>query len=143
MRKDLVGFDRFMDGPFNLVKEFDKDFGRLFESLYSQRGVKNFGALCDIEEKENSFVVTLDVPGVLKKDIAIEVQDGRLTVSGERREENEGATYRERAFGKFSRTLHLGNGINQDGIDAKYDNGVLTITVPKSQEKIAKKIQIS
>ncbi|THU94050.1 small heat shock protein [Dendrothele bispora CBS 962.96] len=101
------------------------------------------------EDKEQNIVtVSFELPGLKKEDVDIDVQDGRLTVSGETKSseehEKDGYAIRERRFGKFSRTLTLPKGVKDDTIKASMENGVLTVTFPKNTPEAApKKITIS
>ncbi|KAK1220635.1 hypothetical protein PQX77_016586 [Marasmius sp. AFHP31] len=87
-------------------------------------------------------------PGLKKEDVQIDVRDGRLTIAGETKiseeHNNDGYAVRERRFGKFSRTLRLPQGVNEDEIKAGLENGVLTVSFPKAGKEAApKKITIS
>lgn len=102
---------------------------------------------CDVTENEEGYVLTLDVPGLKREDINIEVTGRQLTVSGERkREENverESFHRVERSYGKFYRTFELPEGTNCEVIDASYENGVLKIAVPRVEASKPKKVQIT
>lgn len=89
----------------------------------------------DITETDNAVVLRGDVPGVLQEDIEVRVEDGVLTVRGERKraEKVNGFARSERLFGKFERTFRLGDSLDADGIKASYANGVLELTLPKRE----------
>lgn len=89
----------------------------------------------DITETDNAVVLRGDVPGVLQEDIEVRVEDGILTVRGERKraEKVNGFARSERLFGKFERTFRLGDSLDADGIKASYANGVLELTLPKRE----------
>jgi HSP20 family protein len=91
----------------------------------------------NISETDKEYRLTADVPGVPKEDIKIEVKDGVLTISGEKkeekREENEKFHTYERIFGSFSRSVRLPEGVKPENITAKFTNGVLEITFPKPE----------
>jgi HSP20 family protein len=93
---------------------------------------------CDIEDQEEQYLIKLDVPGMSKDDLKIEIRNHQLVVSGERKEEHEEseADYemRERFYGKFERAFDLSDAVNEDEIEANYENGVLMIQVPKAAE---------
>lgn len=99
---------------------------------------------CDIYEKDNTYHVEMDLPGFKKDDIKIELNNGNLTISAEKSNDNEEKDEdkkyirRERTYGKFSRTFYLGD-VNEDAIDASFNNGTLTISIPKVDEDKAKK----
>ncbi len=101
----------------------------------------------DIRENEHAFIVEADLPGVDKKDIKVQVENNILTIRGERKqvtEEKEGNNYRsERLFGMFQRTFTLSERIKTDAIKADYNNGVLTLTLPKMEELKPKQIEIN
>lgn len=101
----------------------------------------------DISETENSFEIEVALPGMSKDDIKVDLDKGRLTISGERTfesEENNKNYHRlESGFGLFSRSFQLPDSIDEESIEAKYENGVLDITISKSEEKVKKQIKIS
>ena len=98
---------------------------------------------CDIYEKDGIFNIEVDVPGFNKDNINIECKDGYLTINAERdleeASENKNYIRKERSYGKYTRTFYLGD-INEEGIEARYNNGTLCITVPKEEKKDTKKI---
>jgi HSP20 family protein len=87
-----------------------------------------------------------DLPGLSEEDVAIEVRDSTLRISGERkseREQKERGWYRmERSFGRFSRSLTLPEGVDADAIAAKFDKGVLEVRIPKPEERQPRRIEI-
>ncbi len=127
-------------------------FDRMLEDFFSPdtrffgEPVTSLMPLMNIEETKDVYRISIEVPGMEKDDIDIEVKDNVLTISGEKKEEvkSEDSTFyrRERRFGKFSRSISLPNDINVDGIDAEYKNGVLTLTLPKTEEAKPKKITV-
>ncbi len=100
------------------------------------------GMKCDIYEKDNTYFVELDLPGYKKEDIKIECNKGNLIISCEKQQEEKDETKkyirRERSYGKYSRSLYLGD-IDQNNINAEFNNGTLTITIPKIDEEKNKK----
>ena len=101
----------------------------------------------DLYDEPNRFLVTVEVPGVTKEGISISLQEGVLTVSGERKPEREsqpGATFgSERVFGKFQRSVSLPAAVDGANVSATYQDGVLLVTLPKAEEAKPKKIQIN
>ena len=101
---------------------------------------------CDIAETENSFVLTFDAPGLKREDINIEVTGRQLSISGERKCEEElqqGNSHRvERSFGKFQRVFDLPAGTNTEAVEASYENGVLKVAVPKAEAVKTRKVAI-
>jgi HSP20 family protein len=88
----------------------------------------------------------LEVPGVEMKDIDISLADGRLTIKGEKKHEEEikeeDYYHSERSYGSFHRTLSVPRGIEEGKISATYDSGVLEVSLPKVEEKQAQKVEI-
>jgi HSP20 family protein len=101
----------------------------------------------DVVETEEGYEVKAEVPGIRKEDIRISFEGGLLTLKGEKMRESEEKvknTHRvERAFGRFERSFRLPDGIKADAIKAKYDNGVLTIFIPKVEEAKPKEIAVT
>lgn len=101
----------------------------------------------DVFEDEDKVCVQLEVPGMKKEDFDIALQDEVLTVSGERKadtEHREGESFRsERIFGSFSRSITLPSPVKDDQVTASYQDGILTVTLPKAEEAKPKKIQVS
>lgn len=102
-----------------------------------------FEPTSEIEETETHFLMHVDLPGVPKKDIAISFEDGRLTVSGERKLERKTKTMSERSYGKFVRSFSLPTDVQAEKIEANYENGVLTVAVPKGEAVKPRQIKIS
>ncbi|KAJ7929334.1 HSP20-like chaperone [Mycena leptocephala] len=104
----------------------------------------------DLHEDPNANTVTatFELPGIKKEDVQIDVHNGRLSISAESKmsetHEREGYAIRERRFGKIARTLQLPQGVKETEVKAAMDNGILTVTFPKSTpEQAPKKIAIS
>ncbi len=91
---------------------------------------------CEIVEGEKAYLIALDIPGFRKEDIQLEVKDRQLLVSGERHEqarnENDRVLRQERRFGRFQRVFTLPANIAEDGVEASFTDGVLRVTLPKS-----------
>jgi HSP20 family protein len=100
----------------------------------------------DMIETEKTISLKLDLPGVSPKEIDVQVSGNQLIVSGERKEEREekGETFHrvERRTGRFSRSILLPCDVQDDGVDAKYQDGVLKITLPKTSEATTRHIEI-
>lgn len=134
----------------DLQREIDRVFGQFFPSRdrddesSSQQAV--WAPRTDLMETEDEYRIHLDVPGMSKEDLNINYQDNQLTVSGERQSDrtDEGEEYVrvERSFGHFYRSFTLPQTVNADDIHATYDNGVLTISVPKTEEVKPRQIEI-
>lgn len=134
----------------NLRREMDRLFDdlvpfRLFdEERESLTGVWN--PRCDIIETNNDFIVTVDLPGVKKEDVTVNYQDNQLTISGERttEETKEKRDYirKERTYGNFHRVFTLPQSVKAEKISASFKEGILTVTVPKSEESKPKQVKI-
>jgi HSP20 family protein len=100
----------------------------------------------DVWETENELVLSFDLPGIPEDQIAVEVDDNVLTVSGQRERTSEHSNDRfyrfERRFGTFSRSVTLPAGVSEEAIKANYADGVLEIRVPKPEEQKPKRIEI-
>ena len=105
-----------------------------------------FAAPLDVREDEGHYVVDADVPGFDKDDIEVTLEDGVLTISGERKHEEksdgENYHYSERRTGRFSRSLRFPDGVSEDGIEAALKDGVLTVKVAKPAEVQPRKIEV-
>ena len=100
----------------------------------------------DVNETEKEIILDVEVPGMKKGDIKVEVHDNTLTISGERKQEkkteNDETTRVERHYGKFERTFGLPETVLSEKINAAYKDGVLTITLPKTEKAIPKEIEV-
>ena len=100
----------------------------------------------NVYETDDAFELTLELPGMRKDDIDISIENNVLNISGERTttREEDGRIYHrvESRFGTFSRNLPLPNNVNEDKIEANYENGVLTVNIPKTEQRTAKKIDV-
>jgi HSP20 family protein len=99
----------------------------------------------NVEEKDGSYVFTMEMPGLTKVDVDVSLENDVLTVKGERtveKNESEGWLRREIRSSKFERSFSLGNEVDQESIKAKMENGVLTVTLPKRSDKIGRKVDV-
>lgn len=107
---------------------------------------ESFVPSIDISETDNQYLITAELPGMKKEDININIENRRLTISGERKfkEEEDNKTYHrvETHYGSFNRTFQLPGNINEESVSASYDNGLLNITVDKAEDKVRKRIEI-
>jgi HSP20 family protein len=126
---------------------FSRDVDRLFDAFFGgEREARRWVPQMDLVEAEDHFVLKADLPGLDDGDVSIEVQDGTLTISGERKAEHESRErgwYRiERSFGSFSRSLTLPDRVDPDGISANFDRGVLEVRIPKPEEHKPRRVEI-
>ncbi|HLQ67331.1 MAG TPA: Hsp20/alpha crystallin family protein [Candidatus Limnocylindrales bacterium] len=100
----------------------------------------------DVEESEAAYVVRAELPGMKLEDISITIEDNQLSIRGEKRrdEENKGTTYHrvERVYGVFERSFALGHLVDESRIEALYKNGVLELSIPKSEQAKAREIPV-
>ena len=145
MARHIVKWD-----PFKELASLREDMNRLFESFferYPKEKTEGFWSpSIDVEETENKFVVKAELPGMKKENIKVSLSSDTLTISGEkeRREEEKGKTYyrMERAYGKFQRTITLPAEIETDKAKVSYTDGILTLTLPKSEISKPREIPI-
>jgi HSP20 family protein len=101
----------------------------------------------DLVETEEAFVLKADLPGLTEADVNVELDNNVLTISGERKGEHEdhkAGYYRvERSYGSFRRSLTLPEGVDPETVKATFDKGVLEVTVPKPEQQVPRKVQIS
>jgi HSP20 family protein len=125
---------------------------RLFNNLFdtptgAAAATRRWIPAMDLAETKDAFVLRADLPGLRPEDVKIELENRVLSVSGERRAEHasEDAGYRrvERSFGAFRRTLTLPAGVDPATITAAFDNGVLTVTVPKPEQAKPHRVEIA
>lgn len=140
----LTRWDPFQE-MINLRSAVDRLFDTSFGPADHQQPT-SWGLALDVIEKEDEFLVKASVPGINPDDLDITFTDNILTIKGETKseeEKNEGAYHlRERRYGSFSRSITLGSKITADKIQADYDNGVLTLHLPKAEEVKPKRISI-
>jgi HSP20 family protein len=121
---------------------------RLFDAFFGgeAQSARRWVPPMDLVEAEDHFVLKADLPGLAEGDVSIEVQDGTLSISGERKAEHESRErgwYRiERSFGSFNRSLTLPDGVDAEGISAEFDRGVLEVRIPKPEERKPRRVAI-
>jgi HSP20 family protein len=123
------------------------DFDRLVSTLFDRnQTAQRWVPAMDLVEHDDHFLLRADLPGLTEDDVSIELNDGSLTVSGERQAEHdqrERGFYRlERQYGKFSRTLTLPDGIDAEQIKASFKDGVLEVWIPKPEQRKPRRIPI-
>jgi HSP20 family protein len=129
---------------------FQTDINRVFDAFFGGRtanGVtRRWVPAMDLAETDDHLVLKADLPGLDADDVEIEVQDGVLTVSGDRKTEHESSSngyHRvERSYGRFSRSLSLPQGIDAGQVQAEFDKGVLEVRIPKPAERKPHRVQI-
>jgi HSP20 family protein len=137
--------------PYRGVTTLQDQINRLFNDVFERKGedssLSAWAPAVDIYETEHELVVKADLPDVEAKDLDIRVENNILTIRGERKFEkkvNEDSYLRvERSYGSFARSFSLANTVNPEAIKADYQNGVLTVTIPKREEAKPKQIKVN
>ncbi len=126
--------------PFRQMRELEKSF----YNYPSNEGVSGFVPVVNTREEDSSFHIDVDLPGVKKDDIKVDLEKNVLTISGERKtkeEVKEEDYYKvETSFGKFSRSFTLPDNADVENIEAKSVDGVLELVIPKLDESRSKKV---
>ena len=143
--------------PWQPLREME-EMGRRFEDVFGRPFLPGIWRLfpseetvwapaIDVLEKEDKFLVKVELPGVKEEDVNVSVAGGTLTIEGEKRTESElknrGYCYRETSYGSFSRSITIPSTVDAGKIEANYDKGVLEISLPKAPEVKPKKITVA
>lgn len=131
--------DPFLSLHREVNRLFDDVFRSFGSGLPSLGGFSAFGGSwpsVEISDGEKEIKVTAEVPGLEEKDVEVLLNDGVLTLKGEKRSETEDKDkqFSERFYGRFERRIPLGYEVQEDKVDARFRNGVLTVTLPKSEK---------
>lgn len=162
--RDLIPWARQPDRTPSLWRDWDRDsspisslrreMDRLFDDFFRAPALGRFGELgamtgnwpsLDVQEKDNELVVTAEVPGMTDKDVELLLDNGMLTIRGEKKGERDERGYSERWYGRFERQIPLPSSVDENQCRADFQNGLLTIHLPKSREaeESRKKIPIN
>jgi HSP20 family protein len=148
--------------PFGLMTRMFEEMDRFFDELgfgrrllprprligerQGQRGMSALWApQIEVSEREGQLVVAVDLPGMRKDDVKVDLTDDALVIQGERQEQREGRGYSERTYGSFYRTIPLPEGVSTEGAQAKFQDGVLEVTIPmprREEQHKQKRLQI-
>jgi HSP20 family protein len=136
--------------PAQELDTLQMDLNRVFDGFFGRRtaneAARRWIPAMDLIETDDHLVLKADLPGLDRDDVEIEIKDGVLTVSGERKTEHErssnGYHRVERAVGRFSRSLSLPEGVDADQVQADFDKGVLEVRIPKPAERKPHRVQI-
>lgn len=131
----------------HLRDEMDDLFGRFFGEWGGNDVAKaQPGLPLDISEHDDKFEITAELPGVEPDNVDISVLDNQLVISGEKKREHktqeEGYYHSERTYGSFRRELALPRSVDAEKVEARFKNGVLTISLPKSEKEMPRKINV-
>ena len=141
----LVRYD-----PWNMFDQIRKEMDRALTREGDESGsvvTSDWTPAVDIREDDNGFTIVADIPGVDPKDIDVHMENGMLTIRGEResekKEEKEGYKRIERSYGSFYRRFSMPDSADADKIKAESKNGVLQITIPKQEKVQPRKISVN
>ena len=143
--------DRYLSKwePFRDLVSVRADMDRLFNTFFGRLSEDREGfwaPALDIEETNGNLIVKAEIPGMKKEDIKVSVHDNMLTITGERKQENEKKekTYHliERSYGRFSRVITLPSEVDGDKVKAEYKDGILNITFAKPESAKPKQIDV-
>ena len=143
MKKDKFDLVSTRDED-RFLRDFDPFFDDFFDApIFDRRELRKLNNMMktDVKERDNEYVIDVELPGIDKKDVNLNLRDGYLVISAHREhnvnEDNKKENFirRERSYGSFSRSFYVGD-IKEKDIDAKLENGILQIIVPKSQKSL-------
>ena len=151
----LTGWKQFRTtawDPFRDLEDFEKRLGAVFgRGVAKPNGeeaisLADWAPLVDITEDEKEFLVKAELPGLKKEEVKVTVENGVMTVSGERKFEKEEKTRKyhrvERAYGKFERSFSLPENADGAGINAEFKDGMLQVHLPKTEKAAAKSLEV-
>jgi HSP20 family protein len=154
MKEGLNMMDLVRWNPWKEMVSLRERMNRMFEdSLFRPErhedglGLGAWSPAVDMFEKDDKVVIKAELPGLDKKDVSLDLQNGVLTLKGERKHENEvkeeNFYRREMSYGKFVRSFSLPVDVDADNIKAEFQNGLLTVEVPKPEEHKPKQIKVN
>lgn len=134
-------FGLFGANPFGLMKRFSEEIDRTFSNFAPAPELELWAPPLEVKHKESNFVVTVELPGIPKEDVKVEVIEEALVIEGEKKmvkeKKEEGFFRSERSYGKFYRSIPLPKGAKADQIKAELTNGVLEVVIPVPEMKPA------
>ncbi|WP_041238330.1 Hsp20/alpha crystallin family protein [Gloeothece citriformis] len=132
--------------PFRDLDILQRQMNRLFDESFLSDTKENGIPAAEISETEDAIHLKLELPGIAKEDLDIQVTKNAVSVSGERKEETKtetnGVTRSEFRYGKFSRVIPLPVHVQNNNVTAQYKDGILTLTLPKSEEEKNKVVKV-
>jgi HSP20 family protein len=136
--------------PWSLFDQLQRELNRYPQKPEEDSGdvvTSDWAPAVDIKEEDDRFLLVADIPGVDPKDIEVHMENGILSIKGEResekKTEREGYKRIEREHGVFYRRFTMPEGVNPEGIEANSKNGVLTVTIPKQEAAQPRRITVS
>ena len=143
-QREVAPWRPFAEWPFSgrFLRSLGDD---VFPWPWTPRGEAVLPAM-DVRENDHHYAVTVELPGVRKEDVHVELDEGLLTIRGEkkseREEKNEHCRYTERSYGSFSRSFRLPYDVDADRLDASFKDGVLSLTIPRTEQAKPRAIAI-
>ncbi|MGA9408796.1 MAG: Hsp20/alpha crystallin family protein [Bacteroidota bacterium] len=142
--KEMEVWNRDLPVP-RVLDRLHNEMNRVFSDFFRGDLVDNgsffpgdWGPAVDLSETDDSYIIRAEIPGMKKEDVKITLLDSLVTIRGEKKneaEEKNGTYHRiERSYGSFERSFNLPGGVKSGDIEAKYNDGLLTITLPKTEE---------
>lgn len=134
--------------PWSALAELEREIGRVFRGFggFPDLLERDWAPAVDLSETDNAYIFEADVPGMAKEDIELVIVDNVVTVKGERKNEHkvdEAGYHRfERNYGAFQRSFEVPGGFDNDKVEAKLEDGVLQVTLPKREEAKPKQIEV-
>jgi len=148
-----MNFIKFQRSPLSALPGFSRlpglqdELERFLNTPLSSKLSGAWVPALDAYEEKDNYVVKVELPGVNKEDVQLSLEKGTLTIAGERKSEtnseNGDLYHSERFYGRFQRTVNLPESLAADKVKASYKDGVLTVTLPKSEEAKPKQIDIA
>lgn len=138
--RDRGQMSRGVGGLSDMRREMDRMLTDVLSGRFPSLGGDGRGVMAwpqlDIEDNDKQVKITAELPGMKQDDIDLRVEDGMLTLSGERKDEREDKErgYSERYYGQFERQVALPRGVKEDACNAQFKDGVLTVTIPKAED---------
>ncbi|MCS6965406.1 MAG: Hsp20/alpha crystallin family protein [Candidatus Kapabacteria bacterium] len=142
----LVRFEPFR-GLDSVLRRFDELFEDMVRSFPARFEIGSFAPRVDVVEDEHNVYIHAELPGVRKEDVKVSISEDRvLTIQGEKKQEQkeEGRNFlrMERFFGSFCRSFMLPENVKIDDVEAKFEDGVLTVTLPKTAPSKPKEVEV-
>ena len=132
--------------PFRELRRMENTMDRMWRGFGVGRGFEGWAVPLDVVQDGDDIVVRASIPGIEPGDIELTIEEGVLTIkgatSGQRQESDGQFLMRERRAGKFYRSLRLPDSLDAENVTSQYENGVLTVTIPKLEAKKAKRLEI-
>lgn len=145
-------FQHMMSDPFRELFDLQRSINKLFNESYTDAGSEGVALTTwtpsvDVFEEENAYLIKLELPEISREDVKVNLNENTLTITGERRLENEekrDSYHRiERSYGQFYRSFALPPNVNAEAIKAQFKDGMLRLTLPKREEAKPKQIEVN